>query len=163
MINHYGILSIGFSASADDVKSAYRKKAREVHPDAGHSGTRDFHLVEAAYRLLSEPKRRAEYDQQLRARLTSVGKVLCDVCGVANQIPTIPVGFHVRCGRCNQALPIDEARRRSAIRIAIGHQVAGLVEDAGGEVLSMARDAAVEGLDRLRNRIGIPKRNRRSS
>lgn len=163
MINYYGILGIGFSASADDVKSAYRKKAREVHPDVNRSGRWDFQLAEMAYRVLRDPAKRAEYDSQLRGWLASVGKILCEACGVANQIPSIPAGFHARCGHCNEALPIDEAKRRTAVRLAIGHQVAGLVEDVGGEVLSMARDAAVEGLERLRSRIGIPKRNRRNS
>lgn len=163
MINHYGILGIGFSATADDVKSAYRKRAREVHPDLQRTGSRDFQLVETAYRLLRDPVKRAEYDRQLRAWLSSVGKVLCEGCGVANQIPAIPVGFHVNCGHCNAVLPIDEAQRRATLRAAIGHQVAGLLEDVGGEVVSMARDAAVEGLDRLRVRIGIHRRNRRRS
>lgn len=161
MINHYGILGIGLSATADEVKSAYRRRAREVHPDLSRSGARDFQLVEAAYRLLRDPARRAEYDRQLRAWLASVGKMLCERCGVANQIPTIPEGFHARCGHCDTALPIDETSRRATVRTAIGIQVAGLVEDLGGEVMAMARDAALEGVDRLRARIGIPKRNRR--
>lgn len=163
MINHYGILGIGFSATAEDVKSAYRKRAREVHPDVNRSGSRGFQLVEAAYRLLRDPVRRAEYDRQLRAWLASVGKLLCQGCGVANQIPTIPVGFHARCGHCNATLPVDEVQRRASVRAAIGIQVAGLVEDVGEEMLAMARDAAVAGLNRLRMRIGIPKRNRRHS
>lgn len=161
MINHYGILGIGFSATAEEVKSAYRKRAREVHPDLARSSAREFQLVEAAYRLLRDPMKRAEYDRQLRAWLASVGKVLCEQCGVANQIPAIPTGFHARCGKCDGLLPIDEEQRRATVRTAIGMQVAGLVEDVGGEVLAMARDAAVEGLERLRTRIGIPKRNRR--
>lgn len=161
MINHYGILGIGFSATAEEVKSAYRKRAREVHPDLARSSARDFQLVEAAYRLLRDPVKRAEYDRQLRDWLASVGKVLCERCGVANQIPAIPAGFHARCGKCDALLPIDEAQRRATVRTAIGMQVARLVEDLGGEVLAIARDAAVEGLERLRTRIGIPKRNRR--
>lgn len=163
MINHYGILGVGLSATMDEVKSAYRKRAREVHPDLSRSGSRDFHLVEAAYRLLRDPVRRAEYDRQLRVWLASVCKVLCEGCGVANQIPAIPAGFHARCGHCNGALPIDEAQRRATVRAAIGLQVAGFVEDVGSELAAMARDAAIEGLDRLRIRIGISKRTRRHS
>lgn len=155
MTNHYAVLGIGSAASPEAIKSAYRQKARRVHPDAGHKEARDFHAVQAAYQVLSDPRRRAEYDRAFREWLLSVGRVLCERCGVANHVPSIPAGFHPTCGSCGMRLHIDEAQRRFTARAALTHQVVGLVEDVGGEVLSMVKDAAVEGLARLRERLGI--------
>jgi curved DNA-binding protein CbpA len=59
--NPYSTLGIDKNATAEDVKDAYRKKARQAHPDAG--GTSDeFGKVRTAYLVLSNPKRRAKFD-----------------------------------------------------------------------------------------------------
>lgn len=155
MINHYAVLGLGSSANLEAIKSAYRRMARHVHPDAGHKEARDFHAVQAAYQVLSDPRKRAEYDLAFRAWLLSVGRVLCERCGVANHVPSIPAGFHPTCGSCGARLLIDEAQRRFTARAALTHQAVGLVEDVGVEVLAMVKDAAVEGLRHLRGRFGI--------
>ena len=62
MIDLYGALDIGKSASADDVRKAYRKKAKATHPDTGGS-VETFALVKLAYDTLKDDARRARYDQ----------------------------------------------------------------------------------------------------
>ncbi|MBW3657172.1 MAG: J domain-containing protein [Actinobacteria bacterium] len=58
----YDILGVSRDASPDEVKRAYRKKARESHPDAG--GDEDtFKQVTHAYQVLSDPQKRARYDR----------------------------------------------------------------------------------------------------
>ncbi len=161
MTNHYAVLGLGISATPEQIKSAYRQRARRVHPDFGHKEARDFHAVQAAYQVLSDPIKRAEYDRALRDWLATIGKVLCDRCGVANHVPSIPAGFHPSCGSCGARLPINETQRRATARAALTHQVLGLVEDVGGEVLAVARDAAVEGLEHLRHKLGIRNHGRR--
>ena len=61
----YDILDVAASASADDIKKAYRRLARKLHPDlnAGDkAGEERFKAVSVAYRLLSDPDTRARYD-----------------------------------------------------------------------------------------------------
>ena len=62
----YKILGVGKSASADEIKKKYRSLARELHPDKtkGDSALEEkFKAVSEAYDILSDGKKRAEYDQ----------------------------------------------------------------------------------------------------
>jgi len=61
MADHYQTLGVDKNASADDIKRAYRKLASQHHPDKG-GDTRKFQEVEEAYRILSNPESRAQYD-----------------------------------------------------------------------------------------------------
>ena len=61
----YRILGVKKGASAADIKRAYRKLARELHPDVtGDAGraTERFKQCTEAYEILSDPKRRRSYD-----------------------------------------------------------------------------------------------------
>jgi molecular chaperone DnaJ len=62
----YKILGVGKSASADEIKKKYRSLARELHPDKtkGDAALEEkFKAVSEAYDILSDGKKRAEYDQ----------------------------------------------------------------------------------------------------
>ena len=62
--DYYGILGVRRDASADDIKRAYRKKARELHPDVNPDADaqQQFKDVTAAYEVLSDPKKRQVVD-----------------------------------------------------------------------------------------------------
>lgn len=60
--DYYKTLGVSKNATADEIKKAYRKLARENHPDAG--GDEDkFKDINEAYEVLSDDKKRQLYDQ----------------------------------------------------------------------------------------------------
>lgn len=64
MADHYETLGVGRDATADEIKKAYRKLARELHPDVNPSeeAAERFKLVTHAYDVLSDPNERQRYD-----------------------------------------------------------------------------------------------------
>lgn len=62
----YAVLEVDAHASTDDLKKAYRRLARQYHPDANPgdpSAEARFKEVSQAYEILSDPERRANYDR----------------------------------------------------------------------------------------------------
>jgi len=66
--SHYDVLGVAPTASAEEVRAAYRRAARDHHPDAGGDGLR-MQDLNAAWRVLGDPIRRAAYDRQLNGRI----------------------------------------------------------------------------------------------
>lgn len=65
MSDHYAVLGVSRDASADELKRAYRKLARQYHPDANPNdpeAAEHFKEVNRAYEVLSDPQKRANYD-----------------------------------------------------------------------------------------------------
>ncbi len=63
-MNHYARLGLTRDADGRAVARAFRRIAREAHPDRG-GDTAQFHALEEAYRVLSDPRRRRAYDIEL--------------------------------------------------------------------------------------------------
>ena len=76
MADHYEVLGVARDASPDDIKRAYRRLARELHPDVnpGEDAAERFKLVTHAYDVLSDPDQRARYR---RERMTRTAGFIC--------------------------------------------------------------------------------------
>ncbi|EAH5615576.1 J domain-containing protein [Campylobacter coli] len=61
----YETLGVSKNASADEIKKAYRRLARQYHPDINKEkgAEKKFKEINAAYEILSDEKKRAQYDQ----------------------------------------------------------------------------------------------------
>jgi molecular chaperone DnaJ len=82
----YGVLGVPESASPADIKKAYRKLAKQYHPDANPSNPQageKFKQISEANSVLSDPEKKAKYDQM--RRLGAFG-------GFANRGPSGPRG-----------------------------------------------------------------------
>ncbi len=69
--DYYARLGVQPSASAEKIRAAYRKKARETHPDHNPDdpeAAERFQEVKEAYQVLRDPERRARYDDARAAR-----------------------------------------------------------------------------------------------
>lgn len=65
--DYYDILGVSKTASADEIKKAYRKQALEWHPDK-HASDKEaaekrFKEINEAYQVLSDQNKRSQYDQ----------------------------------------------------------------------------------------------------
>ena len=67
MQDYYAILEVSSSATAPEIKKAYRRLARLHHPDLNQNA-RDTQIkrLNEAYEILRDPKKRAVYDAQRR-------------------------------------------------------------------------------------------------
>lgn len=75
MVNYYKILKVSPKASTADIKSAYRRLARKLHPDINSTSPKageEFALVAKAYEILSDPQERAYFDKQLNTQNSSI-------------------------------------------------------------------------------------------
>ena len=64
MADHYGVLGVDQDASFDEIKKAYRKLAREYHPDVNPdpADQEKFKEITTAYEVLSDPDKRQRFD-----------------------------------------------------------------------------------------------------
>lgn len=70
MVSYYQVLKVSPKATNAEIKSAYRRLARKIHPDvnttaAPENASGEFAKIAKAYEILGNPKARADYDRQL--------------------------------------------------------------------------------------------------
>ena len=71
-LTNYDVLGVAPTAGVDEIREAYRRLAREHHPDrtatsGGDNGSVSMSTINEAYRTLNDPARRAVYDASLRS------------------------------------------------------------------------------------------------
>ncbi|MEB3201045.1 MAG: molecular chaperone DnaJ [Synechococcaceae cyanobacterium] len=97
MADYYDLLGVARDADADTLKRAYRRLARQYHPDVNKEpGAEDrFKEIGRAYEVLSDPQTRARYDQFGEAGLGGGGGMpdMGDMGGFADLFETFFSGF----------------------------------------------------------------------
>ncbi|MEW6093836.1 MAG: molecular chaperone DnaJ [Chloroflexota bacterium] len=75
--DYYDILGVPRNASSEDIKAAFRKLARQYHPDVSKETNAEerFKEINEAYGVLSDPEKRRRYDQFGRQGLGDMGGV----------------------------------------------------------------------------------------
>ncbi len=67
LVNYYHLLAVPQTASLEQIKQAFRKLARQYHPDLAGAASKDqFLRIHEAYQVLSDPERRRAFDARLQ-------------------------------------------------------------------------------------------------
>lgn len=97
----YSALGVQPSATAEQIRAAYRKLAKETHPDtSGNKSAERFHRISAAYEILSDPIGRARYDGS--ARETPSQEAPKQEAKAREQQAKAPTIEPICCSRCGQ-------------------------------------------------------------
>jgi len=65
LINYYEVLGVPRNASQSEIKNAYRKLAKEKHPDHAGGSEAEFSRLQEAHAVLSDPNRRRQHNEAL--------------------------------------------------------------------------------------------------
>jgi molecular chaperone DnaJ len=64
-VNYYKVLGVSREASQEEIRAAYRRLAKERHPDHPSGSADEFSLLQEAHAVLSDPNRRRTHDEAL--------------------------------------------------------------------------------------------------
>lgn len=73
--SYFAILGVSSHSSCDEIRSAYRRLAKEFHPDRFEGGTGPFKEIQEAYSVLGDAQRRKEYERSLSKLQTRRHKI----------------------------------------------------------------------------------------
>jgi DnaJ-domain-containing protein 1 len=118
MSNFYETLKVSPRASNAEIKSAYRRLARKLHPDRNRGSVdsvREFRKIAKAYEVLGDPRRRAEYDhQRLKSEFTSSSSLFSSENSHAQRMRRMV--FEKRYNEIVSRMQADERTEALAVR-----------------------------------------------
>jgi molecular chaperone DnaJ len=91
--DYYKVLGVADNASAKDIGKAYRKLAKQYHPDANPGSEERFKEISAAYDVLGDESKRKEYDEV--RRLGAAGNPFGGMSGTDGRSGGFTSNFHV--------------------------------------------------------------------
>jgi len=126
MKDPYKTLNVDKDATEKEIKKAYRKKAKETHPDKKEDkDATEFNEVSTAYMVLSNPIKRKEFDE--------TGSVDTDSVSEEERNLTMAIERFISCFMDSVSkTPFDELKYKNIIegvRIKINEQVKAIDED----------------------------------
>ena len=93
--NYYKMLGVSRTASPEEISAAKNRLAKKYHPDAnmknGIDTTRKMQQILEAYRILSDPKKRASYDRKVFGKPSAGADRNFDLFNLHNMEETAPV------------------------------------------------------------------------
>lgn len=152
--DYYKILEVNEKADAAAIKKAYRRLARQYHPDvSGQTGDEKFKEINEAYAVLSDPERRAEYDRlrqgytefQSRGQGQGFRRVAHDwssqdLGGVGSFFEDLFSGRVNRANPASRGVP-EESVRLTLEQVASGTTIALTINEMRECVVCHGRDA----------------------
>jgi hypothetical protein len=98
---YYALLGVPTTASAETIKKAYRRRAKELHPDANPAAdaVARFQKLNDAYETLRDPEKRQFYDQGASAPQPAATPQPPPRTAYTPPMPTRPQPLHCACGR----------------------------------------------------------------
>ncbi|MCT0224267.1 molecular chaperone DnaJ [Synechococcus sp. CS-1328] len=135
MADYYELLGVGRDSDAETLKRAYRRLARQYHPDINKdAGAEDkFKEIGRAYEVLSDPQTRARYDQFGEAGLGGSAGMpdVGDMGGFADLFETFFSGFGgaAASGGARRRGPRQGDDLRLDLTISFAEAIAGLEKD----------------------------------
>lgn len=142
MKDYYKILGVEKTATADQIKTAYRKLAMKHHPDRGGDQTQ-FQEIQEAYGILSDERKRTEYDNPVHSWQTHFGNPGPD--GFA------PFNFDTIFDIFGQRFGHGQQQRRSVVRMSLWIQLSD-VASGGLRTVSVGTQHGVQAIE-----IDIPR------
>ena len=151
--DYYALLGIAPDATAQQLRSAWRRLALKWHPDrAGTAATATFQKLLAAYSVLADPVARANYDRRRggvpRSPRAAPSVMLRRLCGPLNGLLMSGVARHAEAGVIELFLNSEEIVQGGMITISMRVPV-GCPACAGDRTAPCARCGMTRTLDEL--------------
>lgn len=133
MADHYAALGVSRDATQEDIKRAYRKLARELHPDTNPDpeASERFKEIAHAYEVLSDPQKRQRYDMFGEDRVGATG--FADFGGISDLFSTF---FGGGFGGPTRHGPARGADLLSEIEITLEEAATGTEREVGVTALA---------------------------
>ncbi|MGH2784067.1 MAG: molecular chaperone DnaJ [Actinomycetota bacterium] len=144
--DHYQVLGVDRGATADDIKRAYRKLARQYHPDANPDPTASERIkeVNAAYEVLSDPAKRERYDLYGDANTAAGFGGFGDLGDIMESFFGSAFGGRAR-GRARPGQPMRGADLSLRVAVEFAEAVFGTTQSVEVEVLRACERCAGSG------------------